>query len=58
MYVKSDNQVKCLGLIFYPNLNLKPYLHELDNKGSNYRIQGHSGPAYANWLESFVEGGR
>ena len=26
--------------------------------GSNYRIQGHSGPAYANWLESFVERGR
>ena len=27
-------------------------------EGSNYRIQGHSGPAYANWLESFVELGR
>ena len=27
-------------------------------RGRNYRIQGHSGPAYANWLESFVERGR
>ena len=27
-------------------------------KWSNYRIQGYSGPAYANWLESFVERGR
>ena len=26
--------------------------------GSNYRIQGHSEPAYANWLESFFERGR
>ena len=26
MSVKSDNQVKCLGLIFDPNLNLKPYV--------------------------------
>ena len=25
---------------------------------ANYRIQGHSGPGYANWLESFVERGR
>ena len=27
--VKSDNQVKDLGLIFDSNLNLKTYLHEL-----------------------------
>ena len=25
------------------------------NKGSNYRIQGHTGLAQAKWLESFVE---
>ena len=29
MSVKSDNQVKYLGLIFDSNLNWKPYLHEL-----------------------------
>ena len=34
MSVKSDNQVKCLRLIFDPNLNLKSYLHELNNKVS------------------------
>ena len=28
----SDNQVKYLGLIFYSNLNWKPYLHELSKK--------------------------
>ena len=26
MSVKSDNLVKCLGLIFYPNLNFKTIL--------------------------------
>ena len=30
MSVKSDNQVKCLGLIFDPNLNLKPYVYIID----------------------------
>ena len=30
--VKSDNQVKYLGLIFDSNLNWKPYLHELSKK--------------------------
>ena len=30
--VKSDNQVKYLGLIFDSNLNWKPYLHELNKK--------------------------
>ena len=30
MSVKSDNQVKYLGLIFDSNLNWKPYLHELN----------------------------
>ena len=29
MFVKSDDQVKYLGLIFDSNLNWKPYLHEL-----------------------------
>ena len=29
---KSDNQVKYLGLIFYSNLNWKPYLHELSKR--------------------------
>ena len=32
--VKSDNQVKYLGLIFDSNLNWKPYLHELSKKVS------------------------
>ena len=32
--VKSDDQVKYLGLIFYFNLNWKPYLHELSRKVS------------------------
>ena len=32
MSVKSDNQVKYLGLIFDSNLNWKPYLHELNKK--------------------------
>ena len=32
MSVKSDNQVKYLGLIFDSNLNWKPYLHELSKK--------------------------
>ena len=32
MSVKSDNQVKYLGLIFDFNLNWKPYLHELTKK--------------------------
>ena len=32
--VKSDNQVKYLGLIFGSNLNWKPYLHELSKKVS------------------------
>ena len=32
MSVKSDNQVKYLGLIFYSHLNWKPYLHELSKK--------------------------
>ena len=36
---------------------MKPRLKIAENR-SNYRIQGHSGPAYANWLESFVEQGR
>ena len=31
---KSDNQVKYLGLIFYSNLNWKPYLHELSKRVS------------------------
>ena len=35
-----------------------PYAFINVNPGSNYRIQGYSGPAYANWLESFVERGR
>ena len=30
--VKSDNQVKYLGLIFDSNLNWKPYLHDLSKK--------------------------
>ena len=34
MSVKSDNQVKYLGLIFDSNLNWKPYLHELSKKVS------------------------
>ena len=34
MSVKSDNQVKSLGLIFDSNLNWKPYLHELSMKVS------------------------
>ena len=34
MSVKSDNQVKYLGLIFYSNLNWKPYVHELSKKVS------------------------
>ena len=34
MSVKSDNWVKCLGLTFDPNFNLKPYLHELNNEVS------------------------
>ena len=33
-------------------------LHFYQKYRSNYRIQGHSGPAYANWVESFVERGR
>ena len=32
--VKSDNQVKYLGLIFDSNLNWKPYLHELNKSVS------------------------
>ena len=32
MFVKSDDQVKYLGLIFDSNLNWKPYLHELSKK--------------------------
>ena len=32
MSVKSDNQVKYLGLISDSNLNWKPYLHKLSNK--------------------------
>ena len=32
MSVESGNQVKYLGLIFYSNLNWKPYLHELSKK--------------------------
>ena len=32
--VKSDNQIKYLGLIFDSNLNWKPYLHELSKKVS------------------------
>ena len=32
--VKSDNQVKYLGVIFDSNLNRKPYLHELSKKVS------------------------
>ena len=32
MSVKSDNQVKYLGLILDSNLNWKPYLHELSKK--------------------------
>ena len=34
MPVKSDNQVKYLGLIFDSNLNWKPYLHELSKEVS------------------------
>ena len=34
MSVKSDNQVKYLGLTFDSNLNWKPYLHELSKKVS------------------------
>ena len=34
MSVKSDSQVKYLGLIFDSNLNWKPYLHELSKKVS------------------------
>ena len=34
MSVKSDNQVKYLGLIFYSNLNWKPSLHESSKKVS------------------------
>jgi len=34
MSVKSNNQVKYLGLIFDSNLNWKPYLHELSKKVS------------------------
>ena len=32
--VKSDNQIKYLGLIFDSNLNWKPYLYELSKKVS------------------------
>ena len=32
MSVKSDNQVKCLGLVFDSHLNWKPYLLELSKK--------------------------
>ena len=32
MSVKSDNQVKYLGLIFDSNLNWKPYFHEFSKK--------------------------
>ena len=34
MSVKSDNQLKYLGIIFDSNLNWKPYLHELSKKFS------------------------
>ena len=34
MSVRSDNHVKYLELIFYLNLNWKPYLHELNKKVS------------------------
>ena len=34
MSVKSDTQVKYLGLIFDSSLNWKPYLHELSKKVS------------------------
>ena len=36
MSVKSDNQVEYLVLIFYSNLNWKPYLHELSKKFKRY----------------------
>ena len=36
MSVKSDNQVEYLVLIFYSNLNWKPYLHALSKKFKRY----------------------
>ena len=49
------------GLGTLPNIRFRQCFQDQilhTNYGRNYRIQGYSGPAYANWLESFVERGR